>query len=261
MNPRERNLIMSITRDIGKLQLRYFPRDRRLKSKVKSKYFNDIVTKVDIMAEKLVFERLKKSGYKGRLLMEEAGDINLGEDDKRIIIDSLDGTFFYSRGLSNFCVATAFETGSSTVMSTVFNPISQEFFMAERGKGSFLNGKKIRVSETTDLNKSTIVLSAFPNHQIEKLQKIFVKMMTTGGLRLLEHVLNLNLCYIASGRYDGYVSFYSTLPLWDKLPGMLILKEAGGVITDFEGKKVKNDVVKFVASNRRLNKKLLEFVK
>jgi myo-inositol-1(or 4)-monophosphatase len=261
MKPNEKSLMISITKDIGKLQLRYFPRDSRLKSKVKSKYFNDIVTKVDILAEKMVFKKLKKSGYKGRLLIEESGDIRLGEDDKKIIIDPLDGTFFYSRGLSNFCVATTFEIGSSIVMSTVLNPFSQEFFMAEKGKGSFLNGKKIRVSETKDLNKSTIILSAFPNHQIDKLQKIFVKMMTTGGLRLLEHVLNLNLCYIASGRYDGYISFYSKLPLWDKLPGMLILREAGGVITDFEGRDVKNDVVKFVASNGKLHKKILEFVK
>lgn len=145
-------------------------------------------------------------------------------------------------------------------MAAVYNPIANEFFFAERGKGAFLNNKKIRVSETNNLEKSTIILSAFPNHEIEKLQKIFLRLMTTGGLRLLEHVLNLNLCYIAAGRYDGCISFYSTLPEWDKMPGILILEEAGGKITDFYGKEVKNDIIKFIASNKKLHNNMLKIV-
>lgn len=257
----EKKFIIEITKMIGKLHLKYFPNIGKLNFQTKSEYFNDIVTEVDKAAEKLVIDELKKSGYSGKLLMEESGEIKFGGEDTRIIIDSLDGTFFYSKGLSNFCVATSLEHKGKIILSTVFNPVLNEFFMAEKGKGSFLNGKRIKVSDSTDIKKSTIILSAFPNHEIGKLEKIFVNMMTTGGLRLLGHVLNLNLCYIASGRYDGCISFYSNLPIWDKCSGMLILREAGGMLTDFNGDELRDDAVKFIASNGKIHKEMLNIVK
>ena len=260
MSINNKDFLVGVTKDIGKVHLKYFPHVNRLKSKVKTKYFNDIVTSVDLITEKLVIKKLKKVGYKGTLLMEETGEIKFGNEDKRIIIDSLDGTFFYSKGLYNFCVATAMEEKGKCMLATVYNPATNEFFLAERGKGAFLNGKRIKVSKTKNPEKSTIVLSAFPNHEIEKLQRIFLRLMTSGGLRLLEHVLNLNLCYIANGRFDGYISFYSTLPEWDKLPGILILEEAGGKITDFSGNEIKKDSTKFVASNNKLHKDIMKIV-
>lgn len=260
MNINYKKFVIKLAKDVGEVQLKHFPKSGEIKSRNKTKFFGDIVTKVDMAAEKIVAAHAKKIGYKGKILMEESGETSFGDEDKRLIVDSLDGTFFYSKGFHNFCVAIALEEKGRRFMAVVYNPISDELFFAERGKGTWLNGKKIHVSEAADINRSTIILSAFPNHEIEMLQKIFLKLMTTGGLRLLQHVLNLNLCYTAAGRYDGCIAFYSRLPEWDKFPGMLILEEAGGKITDLNGAECKNDATKFIASNGKLHESLLRMV-
>ncbi len=115
-------------------------------------------------------------------------------------------------------------------------------------------------SSKKKLDETTIVLSAYPKYQVDKLERIFHILMSTGGLRLLMHSVNLNLCYVACGRYDGLIGFYKTLPEWDKVPGFFILEKAGGVVTDFSGKAWCKDTTKFIASNRQIHKLLLELI-
>lgn len=260
MNKKLKTFVLNITKEIGKVQMKYFNSFKNLKIENKSQYFSDIFTNVDKIAEKLSIKKSKEFGFEGTILIEETGEIKLGNSKQRLIIDPLDGTFFYSKNIKNFCVAIALEENGQIIFATVYNPSTNEFFYAEKGKGAFLNNKKIEVSKNRELEKSTIILGAYPNHQLEKLQKIFLNLMTSGGLRLLAHLINLNLCYIAAGRYEGIIGFYSILPEWDKLPGFFILEEAKGKVTDFSNKKWDNNIVKFIASNNLLHNELLKIV-
>jgi len=258
-NTKIKNFIINVTKEIGKYQLDNFSYTKKLKGKAKSKYFSDVLTKVDKISEKILIQKAKKIGFKGKILAEEMGKINLGNSNQRLIIDPLDGSYFYSRGIPNFCVAIALEENDKIIYATVYNPITKELFFAEKGKGAFLNGKKIKVSKTKDLIKSTIILSAYPHYEIGTIEKIFTRLMNSVGLTLLLHLVNMNLCYIADGKYDGIIGYYSILPEWDKLPGVFILEEAGGLITDINGKKWNKSTTKFIASNKILHKNLLTF--
>ena len=260
MNVKTKNFIIEVTKEIGKLQLKNFSY-RKMKFKTKSKYFNDIVTKVDKLSERLFLQKAKKFGFQGKILTEESGKMKLGNSNQKFILDPLDGSFFYSKGNPKFCVAIAMEENNKIVYATVHNPITKELWFAEKGKGSFLNGKKVKVSQTKDLNKSTITLTVFPNYKVKIMEKIFSKLMTSGGLRLLTHVANLNLCYIASGRYDGLLCFYRRLDEWDKIPGMFIAEQAGALVTDIKGKKYNKNTSEFIASNKFLHKKILSLCK
>ncbi|MEM5777206.1 MAG: inositol monophosphatase [Candidatus Aenigmatarchaeota archaeon] len=260
MNKKEKNFILNLAREIGKVQLKHFLLTKDLEISTKSKYFNDIITKVDIIAEKLLLEKTEKFGFSGTILTEETGIKKLGDSNKKIIVDPLDGTFFYSRKINNFCVAIAFEESNETVFSVVYNPATKEFFYAEKSKGAFLNGEKIQVSSTNHLKKSTILFSVYPNYKLEKTTRIFVNLMKTGGLRFLTHLFNMNLCYVACGKFDGIIVFYKKLPEWDKIPGILILEEAGGLATNFDGKRWSRNDTKIIASNGILHKQLLKIV-
>jgi myo-inositol-1(or 4)-monophosphatase len=260
MNVETKNFILKVVKEIGEIQFKNFFSHNKLKTRVKTKYFNDIVTNIDELSEKIFLDKIKNFGFKGRILTEEHGEIKLGKEKQRLIIDSLDGSFNYSKRNPNFCIAVALEENNQIVFSVVYNPITKDLFFAEKQKGAFLNNKRIEVSKTKDLHRSTIILAAFPNYKIKTLERIFSQLMRSGGLRLLMHVINLSLCYIAAGRYDGLIGFYKTLPEWDKVPGFFILEQAGGIVTDFSGRKWNNDTTKFVASNQNLHKELLKII-
>ncbi|OHE55543.1 MAG: hypothetical protein A3K61_05400 [Thaumarchaeota archaeon RBG_16_49_8] len=260
MNQKTKKFLLDLMEEIGEIHLRYLGHTEKLAVEPKSRYFNDIVTKVDRIAEEVLFRRAKEFGFTGKILSEESGEVKLGDSNQRIIADLLDGTFFYSKSIPNFCAATALEEDDNLVFSAVLCPVTGELFTAEKGKGAALNNRRIEVSSINDLNKATVVFSAFPDYEVERLGKIFSLLMKSGGLKLLSHVQNLNLCYLAAGRYDGYIVFLKELPLWDRLPGLLIAEEAGAVTTDFSGNSLSRDTSKFVTSNNLLHKDLLKMV-
>lgn len=254
----EKESLINLVRKVGNNQLKLLPTVSVIEKK--SKYFNDISTNIDKISEKIMIDEIRKLGFKGKILTEESGKLNLGNSNERIILDPLDGSFFYLRGIPEFSITIALESNGEIIFAVVYNPITKDLFWAERGKGAFNNNKKICVSKTKQLDKSTIILSAYPNYEIKKITKIFMSLMKTSGLRFLKLLTNLNLCYVAAGRYDGYIGFYKILPEWDKLAGFFILEEAHGVVTDFDNSEWNRNTTKFVASNNKLHEKIISIV-
>ena len=259
MDARTKKFIINVTKEIGKIHLNNFSATKKVKFKAKSKYLSDIITKVDKISEDLFIKKTKKFGFKGTITTEESGEVGLGNSNQRLIIDPLDGTFFYSRGIPNFCVAIALEDNNKIICSTVYNAATNELFFAERG-AAYLNGKRIKVSNTRNINKSTIIFSAYPKYKLKKVGSIFSNLMSFGGLRFLQHLGNLNLCYIADARYDAMIAFYRILSEWDKIPGIFILEQAGGKVTDFNGNKWNINSNNIVSSNNKFHDKIIELL-
>lgn len=194
----------------------------------------NLVTEADLLSEQAVVSVIKES-YPDHQIMGEEGVANGGESDHKWIIDPLDGTTNYAHGYPVFSVSIALEVKGEVVAGVVYNPILKELFRAEKGKGAFLNDRKLQVSKTGKLIDS-LLSTGFP----------YVRM--TGGPTNLAYfnkvIMNcqeirrdgsaaLDLCYVAAGRFDGYWELM--LKPWDDAAGMLMVTEAGGKVTDLKG--------------------------
>jgi myo-inositol-1(or 4)-monophosphatase len=215
--------------------------------KIESKGDKGIVTEADKESERVILSYLNKSGYS--ILSEEMGEVDK-KHEMRWIIDPIDGTTNFSRGIPMFSISIALEDSEGFLLGSVYNPITNELFEAERGEGAFFNGERISVSKSEVLNDNVINLSYGYNREsnsiysrvLEEIDPLIVK--RTIGTTALE------LCYVADGRIDGYVSTGNSI--WDYAAGALIVEEAGGMITDWKGRKRDFNKYFFIASNRTL---------
>lgn len=206
--------------------------DRLDEVKVTHKAKNDVVTEVDKICEREIIEHIKKAYPRHSILGEESG-FDKNKDDYCWIIDPLDGTANFVNGLPHFCISIAVKKGDQLEIGCIYDPLRQELFTATRGKGAQLNSKRIRVSDATKL-EGCLVGTGFPFRYPDYLPTYF---------KMFEHILPevsdirragsaaLDLAYVACGRLDCYWEAF--LKPWDIAAGALIVKEAGGVITDF----------------------------
>jgi myo-inositol-1(or 4)-monophosphatase len=211
----------------------------------------DLVTEVDEQAEQVIREILLGAFPAHGMLAEEGGAL-VGEADARWIVDPLDGTTNYAHGLPIFCVSLALERSGEVVLSIVHDPMREEIYVAERGGGATLNGEPIRVSDTDELIRALIV-TGFPYDRAEMPEalELFGRFAaTTQGMRRLGSAA-LDLCYVASGRLDGY--YERGIWPWDLAAGSVILEEAGGKLTNYRGGVLDLDGREIVASNGRLH--------
>jgi myo-inositol-1(or 4)-monophosphatase len=211
----------------------------------------DLVTEVDEEAERGIREELLGTFPSYGMLAEEGGELE-GEEDDRWIVDPLDGTTNYAHGLPIFCVSIALERSGEVVLGVVHDPMHEETFVAERGRGAFLNGELIRVSDTDELIRA-LIATGFPYdraHMPEALELFGRLAATTQGMRRLGSAA-LDLCYVASGRIDGY--YERGIWPWDLAAGSVILEEAGGKLTNYRGGKLDLGGREIVASNGRLH--------
>jgi myo-inositol-1(or 4)-monophosphatase len=211
----------------------------------------DLLTEVDEEAERVIREELLGTFPTYGMLAEEGGRL-AGEEDTRWIVDPLDGTTNYAHGLPIFCVSIALERAGEVVLGVVHNPMGEETFVAERGRGATLNGDPIRVSGTDELIKALIV-TGFPYDRAEMPEalELFGRLAaSTRGMRRLGSAA-LDLCYVASGRLDGY--YERGIWPWDLAAGSVILEEAGGKLTNYRGGELDLAGREIVASNGRLH--------
>lgn len=196
----------------------------------------DIVTEVDELSEKYILGRIQKVYPDDHILSEEAGSVGeVGEDRREWIIDPLDGTRNYMMGIPFFCVSIGVTRGGVAEAGAVYDPMHDEMFYARRGRGATLNGEPISVSPEKELEDSIVSVSWVKRkadrnrfvRYIEELSKDTSYFRRFGSAALV-------LCYIASGRLHAYIQ--AGLNPWDVAAGVVIIEEAGGVITDFEGK-------------------------
>ena len=211
----------------------------------------DLVTEIDEEAERVIREELLGTFPTYGMLAEEGGEF-AGEEDARWILDPLDGTTNYTHGLPIFCVSIGLERAGEVVLGVVHDPMREEIYVAERGGGATLNGEPIKVSDTEELIQS-LIATGFPYDRAEMPEalELFGRFAaTTRGMRRLGSAA-LDLCYVASGRLDGY--YERGIWPWDLAAGSLILEEAGGKLTNYRGDVLDLDGREIVASNGRLH--------
>jgi myo-inositol-1(or 4)-monophosphatase len=196
----------------------------------------DVVTEVDHQCEKVLMDHIRSSFHSHSILTEESGALS-GRVENRWYIDPLDGTINYSHCLPTYTVSIAYEADGVIQLGVVYDPSRDECFSAGRGAGAWLNGEPMHVSDCISLQKS-LLSTGFPYHNPEKFDlnlKLFGHLTrTTQGVRRLGSAA-LDICYVACGRMDGY--WDQEINAWDIAAGVLIVEEAGGMVTGLKGEK------------------------
>ena len=250
---------------LRELLLQAGDRLRKQFGKVKSVHYKagaatNLVTNVDQEVEKFIKQRIRKNFPEDGILAEESGQQS--EDGQRKwIIDPLDGTTNYAHGLSIFSVSIGVEESGKISAGGVYNPIHDELFFARKGKGATLNGKRIHVSTVKRLDHS-LVTTGFPydihEHPEKSLPYFQAVIKKAQGLRRLGSAA-LDLCYVAMARFDGFFEVH--LHAWDTAAGVLILKEAGGKVTDFDGKPFSIYGRQMTATNGLIHDELVQILR
>ena len=240
-------VMSDIAREAGALVMSYF----RQHLKIEYKGDADLVTAADRASEALIRERITKHFPAHDVLGEEQG-LNDRGSDYRWYVDPLDGTTNFAHGYPVFCVSMALEhrsaSSGSRIAGVVYDPTRDELFSAEQGRGAQLNGQAIRVSKATEL-KECLVATGFPSHKRHKNPNIYFYhqiTLRTHGVRRAGSAA-LDLAYTACGRLDGFWEFY--LNPWDTAAGALLIMEAGGRITGFDGAPFRLKSSEVLASN------------
>lgn len=193
----------------------------------------NLVTEIDKQSEALIISKIRKHFPSHDILGEESGS-HSSNSEYKWIIDPLDGTTNYTHGLAIFSVTIGIEYKGEIIAGVTYDPIADELFTAEKGRGAFLNNKRIHVSTADSLIKSLLVtgfpynVSENPQHVVEHFDNF---LPVAQGIRRLGSAA-LDLAYIACGRLDGYWEVF--LNPWDKAAGVLLVQEAGGKVTNFQ---------------------------
>ena len=253
------NVMLGAARKAGRSLARDFGEVEQLQVSLKGPA--NFVSAADHRAEEILHAELTRARPGYGLLMEERGDIEGADRTHRFIVDPLDGTTNFLHGIPHFAVSIALEREGELVAGLIFNPVSHETFSAERGKGAFLNDRRLRVAARNDLSAAIIGTgiphSGRPSHELF-LGELRTVMATSAGVRRLG-AASLDLAWTAAGRLDGF--WERNLKAWDIAAGLVVLREAGGYVTDADGKDRMLDDGSVVAGNEAIHKHLLKLVK
>ncbi|ASG65148.1 inositol-1-monophosphatase [Idiomarina piscisalsi] len=227
------NIAVRAARAAGKILVKNFDQGNPVEAE--SKGLNDWVTDMDKAAEQAIINTIKKSYPDHGIIAEESGTQAGTENDFQWVIDPLDGTTNYMRGIPHFCISIALLHKGSVQQAVVYDPIREELFTASRGAGAQLNGRRLRISPKVEL-KGAILSTGFPFKMKSRLPE-YLEMFN----KLFEHCADvrragaaaLDLAYVAAGRHDAF--WEMGLKPWDILAGELLVREAGGIVSDFQG--------------------------
>ena len=233
------NIMIKASEKASKVLIRDFGEIEKLQ--VSKKGPTDFVTNSDLKTEKIIIEELKKAKPNYSIISEENGVETNKDKNNTWIIDPIDGTVNFLHGIPHFAISIALKLDDEIISGLIFDPIKNEMFYAEKNSGAFFNNHRIKVSKKNEINDCLFV---------------------TGGKIKNEPDLpyrksgcaSLDLAYVASGRYDGY--FQNNLNLWDVAAGIILVKEAGGIINQLDLSINRN--IKIIASSTDINSKLLE---
>jgi len=225
MTTAARKAARSLNRDFGEVE--------QLQVSIKGPA--NFVTAADIRAEEIIYTELAKSRPGYGFLMEERGAVEGPDKSHRWIVDPLDGTTNFLHGLPLFCISIGLERDGQMVAGLIMNPVSGEVFTAEKGKGAFLNDRRIRVSARRKL-EDALVTTGIP-HRGRPAHDAFrrdlqIAMTETAGIRRTGSAA-LDMAWTAAGRFDAY--WEHKLKAWDIAAGVVIVREAGGLVTDLDG--------------------------
>jgi myo-inositol-1(or 4)-monophosphatase len=229
-------------------------------SSIDQKGPNDLVTDADIAAEKVIIRTIQSVYPQHGIVAEESGT-QPGSAEEHWLVDPLDGTVNYAHQVPFFAVSIAFARGDDVLAGVVLNPVSGELFSAQAGGGALLNGEPIHVSPEARISDS-LLATGFPyerSHGFEAMAERLLRCLKAArGIRRFGSAA-LDLCFVACGRFAGY--WEDRLQPWDTAAGALIVREAGGVTTDFSNQPVGSDARQIIATNGRIHADLLELMR
>jgi len=251
--PMLKQTLMDATRAGAAEIVRFFNKEFTISNK---EGVNNLVTEADHAAEKAILDVIRKNFPEHHILSEETGEI-VQDSQYKWLIDPIDGTVNFAHGIPLNCVSIGIEKDGDMLLAAVFNPHMNEFYFAEKGKGATLNDKPIKVSEESRTIKSCLVTGFpytyinIPNGPLE----IFDRFIRKGvPVRRLGSAA-IDLCWVAAGRFDGF--YEHKLEPWDSAAGYLIVEEAGGKVTDFEGNKFSPYQHRVLATNGKIHEEML----
>ncbi|NQV84190.1 MAG: inositol monophosphatase [Rhodospirillales bacterium] len=226
MTAAARKAARGLVRDFGEIE----------NLQVSKKGTADFVSTADTKAEKTLVRELTKARPNFSFLLEEGGEIEGTDTSNRWIIDPLDGTTNFLHGLPHFSISIALERDGEPFAGVIYEPVSDQMFTAEKGQGAHLNNRRIRVSARKNLEESlfaTGIPFAGRDGHDRYLQQLKSVMAQTSGIRRFGSAA-LDLAYVAAGRYEGF--WETGLHPWDVAAGIVLVREAGGYVTDMAGK-------------------------
>jgi myo-inositol-1(or 4)-monophosphatase len=249
--------LIKIIKDAGKILREGFYTDKNISFKAKK----DLVTQFDVAVEEYLKKKFSKKFKKFNIIAEESDNENI-EFNNSIIIDPIDGTTNFVNGVPHTAISVGVYKNKKPYLAVVYNPILDELYTAKIGKGAYLNGKKLKVSSEDNFQKA-LIASGFPyssstnqddlNDVIKKLKDI---LPLCQDIRRLGSA-SIDLCMVARGTFEGY--YEMNLKAWDVSAGVLILTEAGGIVTNIEGNEYNLFEDKYiVATNGKIHEELVK---
>ena len=236
------NVMIKAAEKASKVLIRDFGEIENLQ--VSKKGPADFVTNSDLKAEKIIIDELKKAKPNYSLISEENG-LNISKDKENTwIIDPIDGTVNFLHGIPHFAISIALKSKNEIISGVIFDPIKDEMFFAEKDNGAYFNNHRIRVSNKNEIDKCLFALGGKSQNEPS------IPNRKTGCAAL-------DMAYVASGRYDGF--FQNSLNLWDIAAGIILVKEAGGIINEINMDKIEN--LNVIASSISINSKFNEKIK
>lgn len=219
----------------------------------------DLVTDVDHCSEDVIVGFLSREFPDHGILAEERSEVS-GQSSYRWILDPLDGTTNYAHGYPFFCVSLALEHENKIVWGSVLDPLRDELFTAEMGKGAFLNNTRIKVSSTNILERA-FLCTGFPydiHENPDNNLDHFANFATAAQAIRRDGAAALDLCYVGMGRFDGF--WEMQLKPWDIAAGCLVVTEAGGAVTDFNGMQGNMKKGEVLASNALIHQEMINII-
>ena len=253
------NVMVRACRKASKTLIRDFGEVEKLQVSLKGP--GNFVTASDKKVEKILIEELQKARPNYSILSEEAGEIN-NDVSFKWIIDPIDGTANFLHGIPHFGISVGLEHDNEIICGIIFDPIKDEMFIAEKGNGSYLNNQRMRVSSRSKL-KDCIIFTGGPKPE-SKDRELALKEYNNFSSKVLIPIrklgsASLDMAYVAAGRCDGF--WQRNLNYWDIAAGIILVKEAGGFVTDFIGENeyIQNKTI--LVTNSKINKEMIEVLK
>jgi myo-inositol-1(or 4)-monophosphatase len=236
------NIMIKASEKASKALIRDFGEIEKLQVSIKGP--SDFVSNADTKAEKIIIEELMKAKNNYSIISEEDGSKINKDIDNVWIIDPIDGTTNFLHGVPHFAISIALKFKDEIISGLIYDPIKDEIFYAEKDNGAYFNNQRIRVSQKKEISNCLFATGG------QNQKKTDLMTRETGSAAL-------DMAYVAAGRYDGY--FQNDLNLWDIAAGIIILKEAGGMINEIDLSKNKN--IQIRASSMEINEKMLKKLK
>jgi myo-inositol-1(or 4)-monophosphatase len=253
------NVMTAAARKAGRPLIRDFNELENLQISMKGPA--DFVTSADKRTEQILIEELSKARPGYGFLGEETGATEGKDKTHRFIIDPIDGTTNFMHGMPHFAISIALEREGQLVAGIIYNPATDDLFSAEKGHGAYLNNKRLRVAARKEMN-SCLFTTGIPfkgqQGRARSLAEVDAVLDVTAGVRRFG-AASLDLAWTAAGRVDGY--WERNINIWDVAAGIVLVREAGGIVSDFAGRTDSLSGSEVVCSNEYLHPQLLKLLK